>query len=320
MKVIDGHLHVMDREWIPGGVRTAWARQALGRRHPERKIGDVEPNVMVKQSDPTAKLTIAAFDKCGVAGGMIPSVDWTLAAPKQDGDLTVDEMLWHYDRLFKETNNRLAYCAGIDPRHSDARARAERVIGIEGCVGFKLYPAAGWSIDDPAYSWLPKFCEDNRVPMVIHTAAMGGDPLVTPNSRPAALVGQMAKHPNATWVFAHAGFEAWWMEAVDLAWGWRSVYLDISLWQICADRDMEEFRSRMRVMVQKLGAHRIIFGSDIIRGPGEDEDGSRLKRWIDQVYSLSESLNGKPPIVDMDELGLIMAANAERVFGLDRWF
>jgi len=183
-----------------------------------------------------------------------------------------------------------------------------------------LYPATGWLIDDPAHSWLLLFCEEHQVPMVIHTAAMGGDPLVTPNSRPAALAGPMAKHPNATWVFAHAGFEAWWQEAVDLAWGWRSAYVDISLWQICADRDMEEFRNRMRVMVQKIGAHRMIFGSDIIRGPGEDEDGSGLKRWIDQVYSLSESANGSPPIVNSDELQLIMAGNAERVFGLDRWF
>ncbi|MFM8867576.1 MAG: amidohydrolase family protein [Ilumatobacteraceae bacterium] len=320
LRLIDAHLHVMDREWIPGGVRTAWARQAMGRRFPERRLEDLEPKVMTKQSDPTAGLTVAAFDKCGVAGGMVPSVDWTLATPRQAGDLTVDEMLWHYDRLFKETNHRLAYCAGIDPRHPDARERAERMTKVEGCVGFKLYPAAGWSMDDPAHGWLPGFCEEREVPMVIHTAAMGGDPLVTPNSRPSALVGQMAKHPNATWVFAHAGFEAWWLEAIDLAWGWRSAYLEISLWQMCADRDYDEFRNRMKVMVQKLGTHRVIFGSDIIRGPGEDEDGSRLQRWIDQVVGLSESWNGGPPIVDEDDLRLIMADNASRVYGLDKWF
>jgi|688.fasta_scaffold250241_2 predicted TIM-barrel fold metal-dependent hydrolase len=320
MVIVDGHMHVLDRSWVPKGVRVAWARQAAGRRFPERDPKDIEPHVMTRQSDPTARLTIAAFDKCGVAGGVIPNVDWTLAAGRDPQDMPIDEVHENYDRLFRETNHRLVYCAGIDPRHADARERAERMTRVEGCVGFKLYPATGWRLDDEQFQWLPDFAQENGVPMVIHTSPLGGDPLVTPYSRPAALSSTMARFPDATWVFAHGGFEAWWAEAIDLAAGWRSAYLDISLWQMLADRDYAEFHSRMALMIGRLGAHRVIFGSDIIRGEGEDEDGSRLQRWIDQVTALTEPFEGRKPAMTAADLELVIGANAIRVFRAEKWF
>ena len=41
MKIIDAHIHILDRELIPSGVRFAWARQALGRREPMRNLDEV---------------------------------------------------------------------------------------------------------------------------------------------------------------------------------------------------------------------------------------------------------------------------------------
>ena len=315
MRIIDAHIHVLDRSWIPAGVRYAWARQATGRREPMRRIEDVEPQVMVKQSDPTAEITMKAFERVGVEAALIPVVDWTLVAGRDPNDLTIDQLHDRHDQLAIATDGRLRYCAGIDPRHPDARERLAQVVTRPHCAGIKLYPAGGWSMSDRSHWWIFEFANDHQVPVVIHTSPLGGDPLVTPNSRPSEIAPAMAAFPSVSWVFAHAGFEAWWLEAVDIASGWQSAYLDLSLWQICAQNDYEEFRKRIRTAVSRVGAHRILFGSDIIRGPGEDEDGSRLGEWIKLFIGLGEPYKGTDRVVSEQDLELMLAGNAARLYG-----
>lgn len=317
MRIVDAHLHVLDREWIPRGVRRAWARQAAGRRHPTGDPEAIEARVMVRQSDPTGALTIAAFDRLGVDAGMIPVVDWTVVGEREDDELTIEGLHDHHDRLASTTGGRLAFCAGLDPRQPDAREIAARSLERPACIGFKLYPAAGWHIDDPAYDWIFAFAAEHERPIVIHTAPLGGDPLATPNSRPSAIAPVMQRHPTVAWVFGHAGFEAWWLEAIDIAYGWQRAYLDLSLWQRCADFDYGEFRRRMRLATSRVGAHRLIFGSDIIRGPGDDADGAELERWIGQFTGLAEPFGGEPPVWSAEELEMAIAGTAVDLYRLD---
>jgi predicted TIM-barrel fold metal-dependent hydrolase len=317
MRIVDAHLHVLDREWIPREVRQAWARQAAGRRHPTGDPDEFEARVMLRQSDPTGALTIAAFDRLGVDSGLIPVVDWTIVGNRGDDELTIEQLHDHHDVLSASTDGRLAFCAGLDPRHADARQIAERSLERPACVGFKLYPAAGWQLDDPAHDWVFAFAAEHDRPIVVHTAPLGGDPLVTPNSRPAALAPVMQRYPTVAWVFGHAGFEAWWLEAIDIAFGWQRAYLDLSLWQRSADFDYGEFRRRIALARDRVGAHRLLFGSDLIRGPGSDPDGAELERWIDQFVALGEPYEGAPPVLSSAELELAMAGVALDVYRLD---
>ncbi|TDT18259.1 putative TIM-barrel fold metal-dependent hydrolase [Ilumatobacter fluminis] len=317
MRIVDAHLHVLDREWIPREVRMAWARQASGRRTELRDPAAMEARVMQRQSDPTGALTIAAFDRLGVDAGLIPVVDWTVVGNAGPDELTIEGLHDHHDRLAETTDGRLAFCAGLDPRQPNAREIAERSLERPACVGFKLYPAAGWLIDDPQYDWVFRFAAEHDRPIVIHTAPLGGDPLVTPNSRPAAIAPVMQRYPTIAWVFGHAGFEAWWMEAVDMAFGWQRCYLDLSLWQRSADFDYGEFRRRILLAKQRVGAHRLLFGSDIIRGPGDDADGAQLERWIDQFTALAEPYEGSPAVLAQEELELAMAHAAVDLYRLD---
>lgn len=317
MRIVDAHLHILDRDWIPRGVRRAWARQAAGRRHPMPDVDALEERVMRRQSDPSGALTIAAFDRLGVDYGVIPVVDWTIVGDAKPDELSIEDLHDHHDRLVAETSGRLAYCAGLDPRHPNAREIAERSLSRPGCVGFKLYPAAGWSMDDPSHDWVFNFAAEHDRPLVIHTAPLGGDPLVTPNSRPAALASTMQRYPTIAWVFGHAGFEAWWLEAVDIAFGWQRAYLDLSLWQRSADFDYGEFRRRIALAKSRVGAHRLMFGSDIIRGPGDDPEGTELERWIDQFTGLAAPYAGSPAVLSNDELEMSMATAAIDLYRLD---
>jgi predicted TIM-barrel fold metal-dependent hydrolase len=287
MKVIDAHMHVLDRAWVPTSMREAWARQGAGRRLPEREVVEVEPRVMLGQSDPTAELTIAAFDRCNVAAGVVPVVDWTYMGRPDPSDISIRELLEHYEQLALRWPGRLLYCAGVDPRHGDALEILEDAISAPACVGIKLYPAAGWSITEERHRWVFDVAEREELPLVVHTASLGGDPLIAQNSRPAEVARAIATKPMLTWVLAHSGFEAWWAEACDIASGWRRVYLDLSLWQAVADRSYGEFRSRVALLLERVGAHRILFGSDIIRGMRNDPDGSILEGWIDRFLALT---------------------------------
>ncbi|MDW3214687.1 MAG: amidohydrolase family protein [Ilumatobacteraceae bacterium] len=316
-RIIDAHLHVLDRDWVPAGMRRAWARQAVGRRVAGGEASDYEDRVMVRQSDPTGELTLAAWDRIGIDAGVIPVVDWTVVAGREDGDITIEQLHDHHDDLFDSSGGRFVFCAGLDPRHANAREIAERSLTRPGCVGFKLYPSAGWRLDDPAHRWVFEFAREHDRPLVIHTAPLGGDPNVTPNSRPAAMAPVMAEFPDIAWVFGHAGFEAWWLEAVDIAFGWQRAYLDLSLWQRSADFDYAEFRQRVRLACGRVGAHRLMFGSDIIRGPGEDADGADLQRWVDQFRALAEPYEGRPAVLSAEQLELAMCNTAVDLYGID---
>lgn len=316
MRIVDGHMHVFDRPAIPLGVRRAWARQAAGRRHHDVDPENIEPRVMLGQSDPTGTITLAAFDRAGVETGVVPVVDWSLIAESGPEDFTIRQVHSWMAELADTHRGRLAWCAGLDPRHPDAEKIAEDALSLTGSVGFKLYPAAGWALDDPAHSWVFGFVRERDVPVVVHTSPLGGDPLATHRSRPSIVGVAMQAHPDLTWVLAHAGHDAWWAEACDIANGWWRVYLDISLWQEVADRDVKEFRYRVAIARRRAGAHRLVFGSDIAHGPSSDPEGEKLERWIDQCMALAEPFAGEPPILSVEELELLMHANARRLYRL----
>ena len=315
-RVIDAHMHVWDATWLPEGLRRAWARQGSGRRLPERCPNEVFGHVAVGQSDPDAALTIAAFDRAGVSAGLVPVVDWTIVGQPAGEHLPIAELNARYEELSTTHEGRLYYCAGIDPRHPDARELFTRVVEQPHCRGVKLYPAAGWDLRDPAHAWLFEELLERDLPAVVHTSPLGGDPLQVIRCRPAELAALSALFPTLKVSYAHAGLDAWWQEALDCATGWQHAYLELSLWQRLAFDDYDEFRRRVRRMRDQVGAHRLVFGSDIIRGPRHDPDGDELVRWITMVRDLAEPHGGQPAVLSREELQLFLADNAVRLFDL----
>lgn len=314
--IVDAHIHILDAPWLPEGLRSAWARQAAGRRLPERDSHEIEHRVSVGQSDPTGELTIRAMDSAGVAASVVPVIDWTIVGQPVGEHLPIRSLNNRYVELGRAHPGRLFHLAGCDPRHHDAREIVEEALAA-GARGLKLYPAAGWSADDPAHAWLFRLAVDRGIAVAIHTSPHGGDPLDTSRSRPAAMAPLLQANPELTLVFAHAGIEAWWREALDVADGWMRSYLEISLWQSVAKRSVLEFRARMRELVERLGAHRILFGSDIIRGPKSDSDGAELRWWVECFSSLADRYSGEQPVVSREELDLMLGGNATRIYQLE---
>jgi predicted TIM-barrel fold metal-dependent hydrolase len=317
--VIDAHMHVWDASWLPEGLRMAWARQGAGRRLPERSAEDLFPHVAAGQSDPDAHMTVAAFDRAGVAAGLVPVVDWTVVGRPTGQHLPIAELNARYEQLAQHHVDRLFFCAGLDPRHENARELFEELVAHPHCRGMKLYPAAGWELTDPDHAWLFRELVDRNIPAVIHTSPLGGDPLQTIRCRPAEVGALLALHPMLAVSFAHAGIESWWAEALDSATGWNRAYLELSLWQRVAQDDYVEFRRRVRRMRDQLGAHRLVFGSDIIRGSRQDPDGSELIAWLELARGLGEPYQGEPAVFSAEELSLFLSGNAVRLFDLKEY-
>ncbi|MDP3968697.1 MAG: amidohydrolase family protein [Nocardioides sp.] len=315
--MIDAHMHVWDASWLPEGLRRAWARQGAGRRLPERDPETILGHVAVGQSDPDAALTLAAFDRAGVAAGLVPVVDWTIVGAPAGTHLPIGELNARYESLAVANPGRLYFCAGLDPRHEDARELYAAARVLRFCKGFKLYPAAGWDLEDPAYAWLFEDLQERGTPVVMHSSPLGGDPLQVERCRPSRVASLLARYPRLRLVLAHAGLEAWWAEALDCATGWQHTYLELSLWQRCAAEDYPEFRRRVRRMRNQIGAHRLIFGSDIIRGPREDTDGTELERWVGMVHDLAVPYAGDAPVLSQEELDLFLGSNAVRLYDLE---
>ncbi len=192
----------------------------------------------------------------------------------------------------------------------------EQSVAHPHCKGFKLYPAAGWDLRDPAHAWLFEALVERDLPVVIHCSPLGGDPLQVIRSRPAEIAALLALYPTLRVSFAHAGIEAWWAEALDCATGWQHAYLELSLWQRLAMRDYAEFRHRVSLMREQLGAHRLVFGSDIMRGTKHDPEGAELAQWVDMVRDLASPHTGSPAVLSQEELALFLAGNAIRLFDL----
>lgn len=314
--VVDAHMHVWDVSWLPEGLRLAWARQGAGRRHPERDPLDILPRVATGESDPDAALTMRAFDHAGVAAGVIPVVDWTIVGRPNGEHLPIRDFNARYEALGAANPDRLFFAAGVDPRHDDAREIFEQAMAHPHCRGVKLYPAAGWDLRDPAHTWLFDALVERGIPAVVHCSPLGGDPLQVIRSRPAEVAALLAQHPALRVTFAHAGIEAWWAEALDCATGWQHAYLELSLWQRVATRDYREFRHRIALMRDQIGAHRLVFGSDIVRGTKHDPDGAELRGWVDLVRDLASPYAGTPAVLSEEELALFFSGNAVRLFDL----
>ncbi|KAA9108217.1 amidohydrolase family protein [Microbacterium rhizomatis] len=314
--VIDAHMHFWDVTWLPEGLRLAWARQGAGRRYPERDPLDILPRVATGESDPDAALTISAFDRAGVAAGLVPVVDWTIVGAPAGEHLPIGALNARYEAVCTAHEGRLFFAAGIDPRHPDARELFEQSVAHPHCRGVKLYPAAGWDLRDPAHDWLFRELVERELTAVIHCSPLGGDPLQVIRSRPAEVAALLAQHPTLRVSFAHAGIEAWWAEALDCATGWQHAYLELSLWQRVGERDYGELRHRVALMRDQLGAHRLVFGSDIVRGTKHDPDGAELQRWVDMVRDLAAPYAGTPAVLSEEEMGLFLSDNAIRLFDL----
>ncbi|QTH40568.1 amidohydrolase family protein [Cohnella sp. LGH] len=144
----------------------------------------------------------------------------------------------------------LGYCY-INPRHGQAALDDFRLrIEDEGMIGIKLWVAA--LCNDPVVFPFVEQAIDYRAPILIHTWRKTVGQL--PYESTAVHIADLARrYPEAQIIMAHLGGQA--ESAINAVAGCPNVYVDTSGTPIGG--------GEVALAVRRLGAERVIFGSDL---------------------------------------------------------
>jgi predicted TIM-barrel fold metal-dependent hydrolase len=307
--IVDAHVHVWSPEYIPSGLRMSWAEAAVLRKgKPASSADEVYPRVSQDIVDPDAVHLRSAMDLAGIDRSVILGVDYgpeDWARPQ----VPSSAVMVRYDELCRQSEGRLSYAAGLDPRRAGAATRAREYLASDVCRGIKFYPPAGFrandSVCDPVYQALV----EAEKTAVFHTAAVRGR-LMWSNAWPIHIADVQARFPDLRIVLAHAGYSAWWDECVALAASHPRTYLELSLWDREAAGDSQAFVAMLERAMRIAGSDRIIFASDTMYG--EQLKGvDALTAWVQFFLDLPEISNGR---ISMRTVEDILRRNAEEAF------
>ncbi len=258
--IIDFHVHLMAApKFLASAYWDHWARLAsdLSGR-PEEKIREKLPQCW----DDTGKGLISEMDEAGIEYSVISVIDHGLTKAVGEADCSVLEINRIYSDIARKYPDRIIAFAGVDPRRDNALEVLKTGINDFGMKGIKLLPPTGFYPNDPKLCYpIYEFANDSNLPVIVHTGPEAA-PLYSKYCYPVFMDEVAADFPDLKIILAHAGF-CWWPEAVSIANNKSNIYLDIAGWQPRARlHPLEEFYKPLRTMINNIGSHRILFGSD----------------------------------------------------------
>lgn len=191
-------------------------------------------------SELSADDLVAAMDANGVAKAIIAPVDRYLAVYNREGN---DAMI-EAGRRFP---GRLYAMATANPWYGErALEEVKRTFG-EGAVGLKLHPQfQGFNMTDPVVIPLLELAAELNKPVYFHT----GVPICC---MPFQLTELAMRFPEITFIMGHMGFSDFWYDVVAAVKAVENIYLESSPY----------WPDYVTDVVKKVGADRIMFGSDM---------------------------------------------------------
>jgi uncharacterized protein len=193
----------------------------------------------------TAEQMIDAMDRAGIETAVLFTVNGLLGGLNAGDYRATNEEIAETAARFP---GRFIPFASVNPRDGDdALAEMERAVRDLGCRGFKLHPWwTGFPANSPAALDVARQGDRLEVPFVIHS----GTP---PTSAPLQIAEMARVAPRATLILAHMGLSDLWREALDAAARYPNILLDTTAAPSLA----------IQVAVERLGAERVVYGSDM---------------------------------------------------------
>ena len=197
-------------------------------------------NFHIAHHDPAG--IVAEMDRLGIGQGWVSSH----LAIEGDAPLGNDETA----EAVRAHPGRFVGYVTVDPNYpNEVRPELERRLAQPEFKMIKLHPGlATYPIDGPNYEPVWKMARARNCPVLTH--AWTGDPYCGPG--PIRRV--MQQYPDVKLIFGHALFHATFKEAAEVASEFPSVILDLTTSNHCY--------GMIEHAVEKVGADRIVFGSD----------------------------------------------------------
>jgi predicted TIM-barrel fold metal-dependent hydrolase len=321
--MIDIHRHLWNKDWFPPGHRMAFAVRAAKRTPLERDPLTILPRVGEGIYDRDGALTIGDMEDLDISASVVMVLDWGMAYVMrglEDAPLPIREINRQTLEICALHPGRLYGFCGVDPRRKDALQLFETAVSEWGAVGLKVYPPCGYYATDNLMLPLYRKACDLNVPVLIHTGASMFD-LLTKYSIPEQVEEVAAMFPDLTVIWGHSNLQgrfesgAYW-RAIQIAGSMFNIYLDLCDWQVTGaldDRNIAEFWHVLDVMRNTVGAHRMLWGTDLpMRGRGYE----LTRRWTEMFRGLPAAAREFGVTFTDQEAALICHENAERLMGI----
>jgi predicted TIM-barrel fold metal-dependent hydrolase len=313
--IVDAHLHHYEAGFFPTKWHD-WVAYRWGQRNPPLRdpalIRDkIEPGMV----DPNGDRMVEHMDAAGIDVGVLLPLDWELGMG-QPAQVSITDMHERIAGVAARHQGRFVAFAGIDPQRPNAVELFDWAIDTLHMRGLKLYPNTGFYPYDERVFPLYERCDALGLPVLCHTGGPGIGLLRGRFANPVFLQDVQASFPTLRLWVGHAGHKIYREEAAALADVSINTYLELSAWQHIAAADEEFYVRWLATLRDRIGAHRMIWGSDHIAG--ERHRGlDTLTTWTDWFRSLPERANRYGITFTEEEIALILGGNAAACLGLD---
>lgn len=317
MTLIDIHRHLWDTDWFPPGHRMKAAVTAANKSVPPRDPLTILPRVGKEVYDPDGSKMIRDMDDLGIDISVIQVLDWGVAYSAR-GEPDSPTPIHEINRLILGMRDkypgRVYGFMGVDPRRKEAASLLETAVKEWGAVGYKPYTPNGYYADDPLLFPLYQKCIDFDIPVLVHC---GGGGWASPD--PLERVAQAL--PDLKIIMGHANLQsrfesgAYW-RALQIAGQCPNITLDICDWQVLGaieERNIAEFWHVLDVMRNTVGAHRIVWGTDM---PMAGKSYELTRTWCSMMLNLVEEAAHYDVRFTPLEAEYLCFKNAARLIGL----
>lgn len=301
--IVDLHRHLWSVAERYPGIRIPGA---VGGSLHSGEAGAPEPIPNLEQRG--AEL-VAEMDQAGVDRSVIFLGDYGLRLG--EGTFTVEAENRLTAELARRHPDRLIAFLGVDPRRPGALDLFRHGLEAWGVRGMKMHPATGFRPSDPECRPFFELAGRHGVPIACHTGPMVS-PLLSHTCRPIYLDEMAADYPETTIIVQHSGQQAWWREALNIAFWKPNLILELSMWQWAYLQDRREFVAAIARMKDTIGVERIVFASDL---PGLRQAMS-LRTWVEVFQNLPTLAQQYGYDLTEADARAILGGNAARILGL----
>jgi len=176
--------------------------------------------------------------------------------------LNIEEIYKVHYNVLKNHSDRFLVFAGIDPRRGKKGFDLLRK-GIEEYrfQGLKLYPPMGFSMDHERLLPIYEYCQQGRLPVLIHTGPSQGD-LWNEYANPLFIKSIAEKYKGINFILAHAGFSLN-NDLIKLIENTNNVFIDVAGFQSKYPKNGENMSNDLSILFcnESINA-KVLFGTD----------------------------------------------------------
>lgn len=243
------------------------------------KIIDSAVRLRSDAGKPDIAAWLRQMEKWGIARAVVAPGDEFVAVYNEEGNRWIEE----YTRQYPE---RIAGLAVANPWYGKKAVKLlEKAFESGGMCGLYVNPARqGFHLTEHVIDPLIEVCVRMNKPVYSHTG--------TPICAMAFQLAELARRfPDTRFVMGHCAWTDFWYDVIPAAEQAENIIIDVS----CT------IRSTVRALIDRLGAHRVVFGSGYPKSLPENE--------LEKIRDLN---------LPDDVFARLMHDNAIQLWGMDK--